>query len=314
MPNSLDSTKIKEQAISLGFHKVGIANAQLDYQDNATINLERWLSLGYHGDLAWMNNSKRKDILEYMPEVRSIIALVLNYYTPQQHSKDPNCAKISRYGWGGDYHKIMRKKLKQFSRWLEAQGEDIVTRFCVDTSPVQDKVWAERAGLGWIAKNTNIITRDYGSWVFLGEILINIPLTPDTPSNKHCGTCTRCLDACPTGALIEPFVLDAQKCIAYHTIENRAEELPQEIAIHLEGWIAGCDICQDVCPWNERFAKETDIADFQPSPENISPKLTEIATISEQEYSERFKNSPLKRIKPTMLRRNARANLRLEEN
>ena len=310
----LESIQIKEKALSFGFHKVGIADALLDYQDQADTNLAKWLSLGYHADLAWMTNSKRSDIREYMPEVRSVISLGLNYYTPHQHSSDPDYAKFSRYGWGGDYHKVMRKKLKEFSLWLEGQQEGTVCRFCVDTSPLQDKVWAERAGLGWIAKNSNVITKEYGSWVFLGAILTNLSLTPDTPSSKHCGTCTRCLDACPTQAITEPFVVNAQRCIAYHTIENRAEELPEEIAKKLGGWVAGCDICQDVCPWNQRFAKESDVVEFQPNPANLTTKLTQLTSMSEPEWEERFRGSPFRRIKAPMLRRNARANLVVRDN
>ncbi|NET50732.1 MAG: epoxyqueuosine reductase, partial [Merismopedia sp. SIO2A8] len=156
---------------------------------------------------------------------------------------------------------------------------------------------------------SNVITRDYGSWVVLGEILVDIPLEPDRPHTQHCGTCTRCIDACPTDAIAQPFVVDANRCIAYHTIENRAEELPEAIAHNLNGWVAGCDICQDVCPWNQRFAQETDIADFQPYADNVAPTLAELATISEEDYNRRFPASAFRRIKPEMLRRNARANL-----
>ena len=174
----------------------------------------------------------------------------------------------------------------------------------------EDKVWAQRAGLCWIGKNGNVITRDYGSWVFLGEILTNLELTPDQPHTEHCGTCTRCLDACPTNAIAEPFVVDANRCIAYHTIENRDAELPAEIAKNLSGWVAGCDICQDVCPWNKRFAQETDITDFHPYPENLHSQLTELATIEATEWDQRFRASALRRIKPYMWRRNAEANLK----
>jgi epoxyqueuosine reductase len=154
-----------------------------------------------------------------------------------------------------------------------------------------------------------VITREYGSWVFLGEVLTNLPLEGDRPHTEHCGSCTRCLEACPTGAITQPFVVDANRCIAYHTIENREEKLPEAIAPHLQGWVAGCDICQDVCPWNQRFAKTTDIEDFQPYPMNIAPQLIELAEISDEEWNRRFPASALRRIKPEMLRRNARANL-----
>jgi epoxyqueuosine reductase len=246
-----------------------------------------------------------------MPEVQSIICVALNYYTPAQRPEGKEYAKISRYGWGRDYHKILHKKLKAFSNWLEAQGEGILTRYYADTGPIQDKVWAQQAGMGWIAKNSNVITREYGSWVFLGEILTNLNLSPDTPHTEHCGTCTRCIEACPTNAITQPFVVDANRCIAYHTIENRGESLPENLP--LEGWVAGCDICQDVCPWNQRFATETDVEGFQPYPENIAPKLEELATISTEEWNQRFRASALRRIKPKMLRRNAKANLAQQE-
>ena len=166
--------------------------------------------------------------------------------------------------------------------------------------------------MGWLAKNGNLITRKYGSWVFLGEILTNLELTPDLPHTSHCGTCTRCITACPTGAIIKPHVVDANRCIAYHTIENREPELPSEIAKNLSGWVAGCDVCQDVCPWNQRFAKETNINDFQPYAVNVEPELSELAELTEIEWDRRFRASALRRIKPAMWRRNARANLNNE--
>ena len=304
---SVNSSQVKDAAIDIGFHLVGIA--PIDRQDDAVDRLKNWLSAGYQADMAWMANPKRQDIRAWMPEVRSLISVGLNYYTPHQHSTEPNIGKISRYGWGRDYHKVMGKKLKALSSWLKSQDESIVTRYCVDTAPVQDKVWAQRAGLGWLAKNGNVITRKYGSWVFLGEILTNIELTPDAPHTSHCGTCTRCITACPTGAIVSPHVVDANRCIAYHTIENRDRQLPPDIADNLSGWIAGCDICQDVCPWNQRFAKETDVADFQPYPDNLRPKLSELANLSEADWDRQFRASALRRIKPAMWQRNARANL-----
>jgi epoxyqueuosine reductase len=305
---SIGSLQVKEQALSLGFHKVGIASANTD-NDLEADHLQAWLALGYHADMGWMANPKRFDVRACMSEVRSLICVALNYYTPHQRPQGQDYGKISRYGWGRDYHKVMQKKLKAFSQWLESQGEGIHTRYYADTGPVQDKVWAQRAGIGWIAKNGNVITREYGSWVFLGEILTNLALTPDPPHTEHCGTCRRCLEACPTGAITRPFVVDANRCIAYHTIENRAERLPESITPYLSGWVAGCDICQDVCPWNQRFAKETDVADFQPYPGNIAPKLSELAQMTPEECDHNFPASALRRIKPAMWRRNARANL-----
>ena len=300
-------TQIKEKALELGFHGVGIAS--VDSQDSAVSHLKSWLERGYQADMDWMTNPKRQDITTLWPEVRSLICLALNYYTPQQHSQEQNHGKISRYAWGRDYHKVLSKKLKALSQWLESQGEQIQTRYYVDTGPVQDKVWAQRAGIGWIAKNGNLITRNYGSWVFLAEILTNLPLEPDRPHSDHCGTCSRCLSSCPTQAIVSPYVVDANRCIAYHTIENRAVTLPTEIAKNLQGWVAGCDICQDVCPWNQRFAQVTDVEDFQPRPENLSPRLDELANLTIEEWDRRFISSALRRIKPQQWRRNAQANL-----
>ena len=303
----LTSTEIKEKAKSLGFHLVGIAEAKNDEQTVAQTRLKNWLASGYHADMDWINNPKRFDLEACLSGVKSVIAVALNYYTPYEQPDDPETGKVSRYAWGRDYHKVMKKKLKALSRWLEDQDETIKTRYYCDTGPVQDKFWAQQAGLGWIAKNSNVITRDYGSWVFLGEVLTTLQLTPDTPHTEHCGTCTRCLEACPTNAFPQPFVVDANKCIAYHTIENRSENLPENIT--LDGWVAGCDICQEVCPWNQRFAKETDCDDFQPRPDNFAPNLIELSELKEEDWEEKTRGSALRRIKPAMWRRNARVNL-----
>ncbi len=294
--------QIKQAAIAHGFHKVGIVRVE-DFEPE--LGLQNWLDQGYQAEMAWMQNPKRQDVRQVMPEVRSLICVALNYYTPHERPEGEEYAKISRYGWGRDYHRVLHKKLKAFSTWLETQGENIQARYYADTGPVQDKVWAQRAGIGWIAKNSNVITREYGSWVFLGEILTNIDLVADKPHTQHCGSCTRCIEACPTGAIVKPFVVDANQCIAYHTIENRAETLPDEIAPNLQNWVAGCDICQDVCPWNQRFAQETDVPNFQPYPWNVAPKLDELAELSEEEYDRRFTGSALRRIKLPMLKRNA---------
>ncbi len=287
---------------------MGIADATVDNAHNQQ-QLQAWLAAGFQAEMAWMANPKRQDVTACLPGVQSVICVALNYYTPYEHSEEPGVGKISRYGWGRDYHRVLGKRLKALCQWLTAEFPEEQHRFYVDTGPVQDKVWAERAGLGWIAKNSNVITREYGSWVFLGEVLTTLALTPDQPHTKHCGTCTRCIEACPTQAIAAPFTVDANRCIAYHTIENRAEQLPPHIAPHLQNWVAGCDICQDVCPWNQRFAQPTDIDDFHPYPKHLAPKLTELATLSETEWDQRLTGSALRRIKPAMWRRNAQANL-----
>ncbi|BAY07761.1 tRNA epoxyqueuosine(34) reductase QueG [Calothrix sp. NIES-2098] len=302
------SDVVKQKAKELGFDKVGIAAVE-GVDQTAAQQLQAWIALGYNADMEWMANPKRQDIRLVMPEVRSLVCVGLNYYTPHQRPEGEEYAKISRYGWGRDYHKVMHKKLKALSTWLQSLDRGIQARYYADTGPVQDKVWAQRAGIGWLAKNGNVITREYGSWVFLGEILTNLELESDRPSSEHCGTCTRCLEACPTGAITKPYLVDANRCIAYHTIENRAEKLPETVKSHLQGWVAGCDICQDVCPWNLRFAQNTNVAEFNPYPGNLAPKLIELAEISDEEWEQKFPASALRRIKPEMLRRNARANL-----
>jgi epoxyqueuosine reductase len=309
----LSSQVIKQQALDIGFHRVGIVRVDeptLQRVQSSVEALNRWLSQGFHADMDWMSNERRQDIRRMMPDVQSVICVALNYYTPHQHPEGKEYAKLSRYGWGRDYHRVMTKKLKALAGWLQEQDTAQQVRFYADTGPVQDKVWAEQAGIGWIAKNSNVITREYGSWVFLGSILTTVSLTPDRPHTQHCGTCTRCLDACPTGAIAQPFVVDANRCIAYHTIENRDPKLPEAIAPHMEGWVAGCDICQDVCPWNQRFAQETDVDDFQPYPWNVAPTLEELTHLSNEEYNQRFPASAFRRIKPDMLRRNARTNIK----
>ncbi|MGA1626971.1 MAG: tRNA epoxyqueuosine(34) reductase QueG, partial [Prochlorothrix sp.] len=193
------ATALKTQALNLGFHKVGIASIP---ESPAEWGLQHWLQQGYQADMAWMASPKRQDITQVLPGVRSVISVALNYYTPVPHSSDPAVGKISRYGWGRDYHRILQKRLKALGRWLEAQTmtqeqSSIDWRIYVDTGPVQDKAWAQRSGLGWVGKHGNLITRDYGSWVFLGELLTTVAFPADHPHTAHCGTCTRCLEACP---------------------------------------------------------------------------------------------------------------------
>lgn len=316
-PSPPDRQRVVDHALSLGFHRVGIAAVEdtpNPAEQAATAQLQDWLNQGYQADMAWMDSPKRQDVRQILPGVRSVIGVALNYYTPHRHSEDPAHGKISRYAWGRDYHRVLHKRLKTLATWLEqeaqAAGQAIQARYYADTGPVQDKFWAQQAGLGWVAKNGNVITRQYGSWVFLGELLTTLDLEPDQPHTNHCGTCTRCLDACPTGAITQPYVVDANRCIAYHTIENRADTLPETIAPHLQNWVAGCDICQDVCPWNSRFAQPTDVEEFQPYAHHLAPALAELADLSEADWDERFRASALRRIKPVMWRRNAQAALR----
>lgn len=311
---AIDRQTVLNQAYELGFHLAGIAavpDQAAQAEQTVKAHLATWLKQGHQADMDWMSNPRRQDIRQVLPGVRSVICVALNYYTPEAPSNLPEHGKIARYGWGRDYHRVMHSRLKALAQWLQTTapppGEAVQVRYYADTGPVQDKFWAQQAGLGWIAKNGNLITRNYGSWVFLGEVLTTLDLQPDAPHTAHCGTCTRCMEACPTEAIPHPYVINANRCIAYHTIENRAESLPDTVVPHLQNWVAGCDICQEVCPWNIRFAQATDVEDFQPYAENLAPSLAELANLSEEEWDQRFRGSALRRIKPFMWRRNARA-------
>jgi epoxyqueuosine reductase len=298
--------QVKRQALALGFDKVGIASAA-DPPD--LTSLRAWLAAGMAADMAWMADPRRMDPERVLPGVQSLVCVALNYYTPTCHSRDPAKGKISRYAWGRDYHRVLGRRLKQLHLWMQAQFPDYRGRFYVDTGPVAEKPWAMQAGLGWIGKNGLLLTCEYGSWVFLGVILTTLPLIPDRPHTAHCGTCSRCLEACPTQAIVSPGVVDSRRCIAYHTLESHAEQIPAEIAQNLHNWVAGCDICQEVCPWNQRFARPSRIPDFQPYPWNVAPDLQELARIGDEEFDRRFPASALRRLKAHRLRRNAQAAL-----
>ena len=249
--------------------------------------------------------AKRLDVTKILPDAKSIVCVALNYYSAVQHSKDPSLGKISRYAWGDDYHDVLTKRLDNLFEYIQREIPGVHGKIYVDTGPLMEKLWAARAGIGWIGKHTNLITRTFGSWVFLGEVLLDAELEYDTPMLDHCGSCRACLDACPTNAIVQPYVLDARKCISYLTIEHRGE-LPAEHVAEFQNWIYGCDICQDVCPWN-KFQKETGESAFRPRNENIAPDLTELAGLSQEEFSRRFQGSPVKRTKHSGLTRNAKA-------
>lgn len=301
------SRAIKDLAAECGFQKVGIVPAAALSDEEA--RLREWLGRGFQGEMRWMERdpSMRADPRRLFEGARSVVALAMNYYTPHDHSADASKGKVSRYAWGDDYHDVLKDRMGKLLSRIEALVPGVRGKICVDTSPVMDKAWAVRAGIGWLGKHTNVITPDLGSWVFLGEILLDVELEYDTSRvEDHCGSCTACLDACPTGAITEPYVVDSNKCISYATIELRSEELPDEITRNLEGWLYGCDICQDVCPWN-RFQKPTDEERFAPRPGNVNADLREVTGLSQEEFSARFRNSAMKRTKLSGLRRNARA-------
>lgn len=301
------SEKLREKAKEIGFAAIGFSRATS--LDSEAKRLQDWLSKGYAADMAWMYREpeKRTDPQLIFPGVKTIISGAVNYYTPYEHEENGHTGKISRYAWGDDYHDVVKEKFRHLLAWLASELPGVNGKICVDTTPIMDKAWAVRGGLGWIGKHSNLITRDHGSWVFLGELLIDVEVDNyDQPMDDHCGSCTACLDACPTSAIIEPYVVDAAKCISYATIEYRGDTLPSNISDDLDGWIYGCDVCQDVCPWN-RFEKPTDVARFQPRNDETSVDLERIAQMEHDEYVERFRRSPMKRTKLTGLKRNAEA-------
>lgn len=306
-PRARLSARIKERALSEGFHKVGIVPAAPLTPERG--RLEEWLRRGFHREMRWMaqNVDRRTDPRELLPAARSVVAVALNYYTPHDHVRDPATGKISRYAWGDDYHDVMGDKLRSLLSWIKEQWPETEGKPCVDAQPTMDKAWAVRAGLGWIGKHSNLITREYGSWVFLGELLLNLELEYDAePAEDHCGSCTLCLDACPTGAITEPRVVDAARCVSYATIELRDDKLPEVITANQQGWLYGCDTCQDVCPWN-RFEKPTTETRFEPRAGDTSLELTKVLELTHAAYVERFRRSPIKRAKLSGLWRNAHA-------
>jgi epoxyqueuosine reductase len=298
------SEQIKEWALEIGFSKVGIARAQrLDLEGE---RLFRWLDAGNHGAMAWMERwrDKRVDPNELLPNAKSVVAVALNYFTPHYHASAGG--KISRYAWGDDYHDVLKEKLYELLARISQEIPDVNGKVCVDTAPMMDKAWAVRAGIGWIGKSSNLITTDLGSWVFLGEIILDVELDHDEEIvADHCGSCTACIDACPTGAITEPYVVDARQCISYATIELRDETLPTEFEGKLNGWIYGCDICQDVCPWN-RFEKPATDERFEPRGIETTLDLDKVLGLTPESFAARFRKSAMKRTKLTGLKRNAR--------
>jgi epoxyqueuosine reductase len=303
----LFSEKIREKAREIGIQKVGFAPADALSDEGPRLN--EWLARGYHGEMLWMEREpeKRSDPRILFPAAKTVISAAVNYFTPFRHDESDADGKISRYAWGDDYHDVVTGKLSALLEWIKTEEPLAEGKVCVDTVPIMDKAWAVRAGLGWIGKHSNLITHDYGSWVFLGEIILNLELEYDAEAiPDHCGSCTKCIDACPTSAVVEPYVVDSQKCISYATIELRDEELPPEITENLSGWLYGCDICQDVCPWN-RFEKPSDEPAFRPRNEESSLDLERVSAMDHDEYVERFRHSAMKRTKLAGLKRNAAA-------
>lgn len=303
--------EVKARARAFGFQKVGVVRAEALTGERA--RLEEWLARGHQAGMSWMARdvARRTDPRELLAGARSVVVVALNYFTPHEHTREQGTGKISRYAWGDDYHDVLGERLRSLLDSVRALAPEVQGKVCVDAQPSMDKAWAVRAGLGWIGKHTNLITREYGSWVFLGELILDVELEYDSArGDDHCGTCTLCIEACPTGAIVEPYVVDSALCISHATIELRDPELPGDVAPNLEGWLYGCDTCQDVCPWN-RFEQPSDEPRFEPRPGNVSPALGEIVSLTHESYVERFRRSPIKRAKLSGLQRNARALLTL---
>ena len=304
----IPSKSIKKKAIELGFQKVGITQASKTNFEKK--NLEKWLKRGNHANMKWMEKRKneRGDIKTYFPEAKSVISVGMNYYTGTDQNDIRSDYKFSNYAWGDDYHHVLKKQLFILLSWIKDKYPKTNGIVCVDTSPVMDKVWAQRAGLGWIGKHTNLISRDYGSWLFLGELILDQDLEYDKLFDEDlCGTCVACIEACPTQALNE-YQIDARKCISYLSIEHRGPfKNDQE---DLDGWIYGCDICQEVCPWNEKFSKQTDKQEFQIREEILSFENIDWDNINEEDFRKIFKKSAAKRTKYSGLKRNIEKNIR----
>ena len=300
------SQGIKMKADELGFQKVGIT--KVEFSSENKLNLDQWISKGFHASMQWIENRKeeRSNILNYFPDAVSLISVGMNYFSGNTQDDLKSKFKFSNYAWGEDYHSLIKDRLQILLKWIKNTSEEIEGVACVDTSPIMEKSWAQKAGLGWLGKHTNLISRDYGSWLFLGEIILNIPLDYDKPFIEDlCGSCTACIDACPTNA-ITSYQLDSNKCISYRTIEHRGEF--DENENNLDGWIYGCDICQEVCPWNEKFSKISPEKSFFPKTEILDWSEKKWMDLDDATFKKLFKGSAVKRTKFSGLQRNIKQN------
>ena len=298
------SKKLKERAINEGFAISGIASipgsSRLKLRTNA---LDRWLLNNHHGEMKWMEAERRKKISSLLEGAKSVLSVGFNYICSQDN-KD-TIFKVGKFSQGEDYHKVIYKKLKNIGKWINKEIPDCKWKICVDTSPLLEKAWAEEAGLGWISKNSNLINKKHGSWLTLGFMILTKDLLPDIPHQSLCGKCDKCIQHCPTKAIVEPFVIQSDLCIAYHTIESRETTIPKEIEKNLNGWVAGCDICQDVCPWNKSVPYNNT---FETTPKEWIKNLNiESLSWDDKTWNENLKGTTLKRIKPWMWRRNIKA-------
>tara|TARA_X000001036_G_scaffold364662_1_gene348910 strand:- start:3632 stop:4549 length:918 start_codon:yes stop_codon:yes gene_type:complete len=292
---------LKRKANNLGFLSCGISKAVF-LEEEAT-KLENWLNDGKHGKMKYMENhfDMRLDPRKLVPDAKSVISLSYNYYNDNLQ-KDKDAPKISKYAYGNDYHKVIKEKLKILFKELQNKFGDINGRVFIDSAPIMEKAWAAKSGLGWIGKNTNLISQKVGSFYFLAEIIVDLEFEYDTPVTDHCGSCTACIDSCPTGALVKPYEIDASKCISYLTIELK-DQIPSEFNGKMDNWAFGCDVCQDVCPWN-RFSRKHNEPLFNPNQEMMKMGKKEWEELTEETFEVIFKNSAVKRTKYKGLKRN----------
>jgi len=297
-----NAIKVKEIARAIGFDHCGIAKAaRLD--DDAK-RLEQWLNKGLHGEMKYMENhfDMRVDPTKLVPGAKSVITLMFNYFPSENQS--PNSPKIAKYAYGKDYHFVIREKLHEFIFKIREVLGDVEGRGFVDSAPVLERAWAKRSGLGWIGKNGNLINKKKGSFFFLATLIVDIELAPDTPYHQdYCGTCNKCVDACPTEAILPNKALDATKCISYFTIELKTAVLPEPLADKANNWVFGCDICQDVCPWN-RFSKHHQHPELEPLNEILNFSIRDWEHLEKETFNKIFKESPIKRTKWDGIKRN----------
>ncbi|HET8810051.1 MAG TPA: tRNA epoxyqueuosine(34) reductase QueG [Flavobacteriaceae bacterium] len=295
-----NTTLIKSEAERLGFLSCGISKA--GFLEEEAPRLENWLNEGRHGEMSYMENhfDKRLDPTKLVPGAKSVVSLLLNYFPKNLQQEDSY--KISKYAYSTDYHFVIKDKLKQLMQFIQEEIGEVHGRVFVDSAPVLDKAWAAKSGLGWIGKHSNLLTKQVGSFYFIAELIIDLELEPDTPVTDHCGSCTACIDACPTDAIYEPYKVDGSKCISYFTIELK-NELPESEKGKFDNWMFGCDVCQDVCPWN-RFSKSHNEPLFDPHPELLEMNRKDWEEITEEVFRKIFKKSAVKRTKFSGLKRN----------
>ncbi|MFM1877843.1 MAG: tRNA epoxyqueuosine(34) reductase QueG [Bacteroidota bacterium] len=299
-PQSRYTQLIKTEALRLGFLSCGISKSA--FLEDEAPRLERWLKQNSHGEMSYMEQhfDKRLDPRKLVPDSKSVISLLYNYFPEEKQQS--NTFKISKYAFGEDYHKVVKDKLFEFLQFIETNIGAVSGRVFVDSAPVLEKAWAARSGLGWVGKNSNLITKAVGSYYFIAELILDLELDADRPVTDHCGSCTACIDACPTQAIVQPYVVDGSKCISYYTIELK-NQIPEYARDQWEDWIFGCDICQDVCPWN-RFSKPHNEPRFVPDNKMLEMEKSDWIELTESLFSELFSKSAVKRTKFSGIQRN----------